>query len=261
MLNKLNFKQTFATLILLAISIQMLPLSIFGQSLKNVRTSSAKLEEVQDDGPNIQPEPVLHAKIAPDLQESFDDLARGFKHDETQKVIIQLRPSTEINNFLGDEVPQDMKDQMFDEEVKANKSRGLSVQSKLQGLHGQFKKSFSRLGLVSAELPLSKVRELTEDEDVAYVSPDRETEAAGHLETTTGASLVRSLVSGQTVDGTGIGVAVLDSGIESNHGTMRSSTGASNLVYGGTFGVTPVAEDGFGHGSHVDYRRRQVGSL
>ena len=239
-MNRVTFKQFFATFALLAMSVQMFSFSIFGQSLR-----SEKSEDVSPMDSAAQ------SKIAPDLQETVNDLANGFRADETQKVIIQLKPATELNDFYGDEVSEDMKKWMFAEEVKANKARALSVKSKLQDLNGQLKKSFSNLGLVSAELPLSRIQELIANEDVAYISPDRETQATGHIETTTGASLVRALLRGTTIGGNGIGIAILDSGIEANHADFKPLI-TSRVVYNKSFltGNTSTS-DLYGHGTHV----------
>ncbi len=230
---------------------QMLPFSIFGQSVKNDRAREVMVDEVFQEGLENQIDLVQQNKIAPDLELRIDDLSKGFRADESQPVIIQLKNATEINNSHGDEFSQDVKEQMIAEEVQANKSRALTVKSKLRGMNGRYKKSFAHLGLVTADLPLSKVRELIEDEDVAYISPDRETEATGHIETTTGASLVRSLVTGTTIGGNGIGIAILDSGVEGNHADFKPII-TSRVVYHKSFitGNTDTS-DKYGHGTHV----------
>ena len=251
MSNKLAFKKNLTALIVAALVMQSVSLFAFGQSLKNAK-SRVVTESVQSDAADLAPQ----NKIAPDLQESIDNVARGFQGDQTQRVIIQLKPFTEINNIFGDEVSRDVKEQMLAEEVRANKSRALSVRSRLQSLNGQFKQSYSRLGLVTAELPSSRVRELIQDENIAYVSPDRATQATGHVELTTGASLVRSLLGGTTtVDGTGIGIAIIDSGVEKSHVDLSSgplSTSPSRVVYSKSF-ITgnAVTSDMQGHGTHV----------
>ena len=52
-------------------------------------------------------------------------------------------------------------------------------------------------------------------------------------------------------DGTGIGVAIIDSGI-SDHGDLHNASGASRVVYSQSFvaGDT-TTPDKFGHGTHV----------
>ena len=53
------------------------------------------------------------------------------------------------------------------------------------------------------------------------------------------------------LDGTGIGVAVIDSGI-ADHPDLHNTAGASRVVYSQSFlpGVTS-AVDAYGHGTHV----------
>ncbi len=111
-MNKLNFKQFFATLILFALSMQMVSFTVFGQSFKNYKS-----EDVAKEVQNGQMDEVRQSKIAPDLEESLNDVSNGLRADETQKVIIQLKPATNINNFAGDEVSQSVKEQMLANEV------------------------------------------------------------------------------------------------------------------------------------------------
>jgi subtilisin family serine protease len=80
-------------------------------------------------------------------------------------------------------------------------------------------RSFRALGFHVLNLPESAIQAISDRPDVAYVSRDRETQVLGHLSATTGADLAR-VTSGTNVsgvDGTGIGIAILDSGIDANH--------------------------------------------
>src|SRR2546430_1216401 len=53
------------------------------------------------------------------------------------------------------------------------------------------------------------------------------------------------------LDGTGVGVAIIDSGV-ADHGDLHDASGASRVVYSESFvaGDT-TTPDKFGHGSHV----------
>src|SRR4029453_9976916 len=66
----------------------------------------------------------------------------------------------------------------------------------------------------AVEIAGTALEELAADNAVKYISLDRDTKATGHLEITTGASLVRNYGTATTgtIDGHGIGIAVLDSG-------------------------------------------------
>src|SRR5690606_20890901 len=89
-----------------------------------------------------------------------------------------------------------------------------------------------------------------------YVSPDRATAFTGHLETATGAESVRDqtaaapLASGDyQLDGTGVGVAILDSGLDAGHAAFRKN-GTSRIVAAIDF-TNSGSNDPNGHGSHV----------
>ena len=186
-MNRLNFKQFFATLTLLALSMQMFSFTVFAQSLVNDTRAEKVLEINQDEPADFAP----NSKIAPDLQESVDGLANGFRADETQKVIIQLKPSTELNEMFGNDLSEADKKSLFDEEKRGNRQKAAKVGNALASMNGRMKKSFENLGLVSAELPLSKVQEIAGKDEVEFISADAETSATGHIESATGTENVR----------------------------------------------------------------------
>src|SRR6266567_8335604 len=88
--------------------------------------------------------------------------------------------------------------------------------------------------------------------NVTYISPDREVTAAlDYANPTVGAPC--GLQNGW--DGTGVGVAIIDSGILAESDLLDKSTNASNIsriVYSQSFvpGVSSTA-DQYGHGTHV----------
>ncbi|HEV3469526.1 MAG TPA: S8 family serine peptidase [Pyrinomonadaceae bacterium] len=112
---------------------------------------------------------------------------------------------------------------------------------------------FERLGARVLELPLRVVEGLASHREVRFVSPDRETVSFGHLSRTTGADEVRAstgtLVGG--LDGTGIGIAVLDSGIDTSHAAFLDRDNGVRVVYGRDFTGEGRVDDPHGHGTHV----------
>ena len=118
--------------------------------------------------------------------------------------------------------------------------------------HGGFMRQ--ELGLLKAgsyHVPASVLAELAADPDVAYVSPDRPlfTTSAPpppggpqidhHRETV-------SLPANLNLDGTGIGVAVIDSGI-----APVTDITANRVVYSQDFTGQGNATDTYGHGTHI----------
>ena len=89
------------------------------------------------------------------------------------------------------------------------------------------------VAVLSVLLPANRVAEVAARSDVQSISPNRMTaRTASLLETTTGASTLRSM-SGNTyfgLDGTGIGIAILDSGIAWNHMALRDATLTTSRV-------------------------------
>lgn len=145
---------------------------------------------------------------------------------------------------------------------------------KVAQLGGAIRQMASNNGLVTIEAPRSVVRQLATESSVTYVSPDRPIAASGHLETTTGAAQIRSLISKTTLNGNGIGIAVIDSGIAADHHMLNPSLVYSYYTFkaDGSYSYSysyndPAAtvvsaqqsflannyatDDTFGHGTHV----------
>ncbi len=76
----------------------------------------------------------------------------------------------------------------------------------------------------------------------------------GHLSSTTGTDAVRQQTTGSTtytLDGTGIGVAVLDSGVDSGHAAFTNSAGNSRIIKSVDFTGELRTDDPYGHGTHI----------
>jgi serine protease AprX len=124
--------------------------------------------------------------------------------------------------------------------------------SRLQKMARLGGKHLHQLDLVKGgvfDIPLSAVAALSNDSDIAYVSPDRPVTGASadHFQETVGAAIAHS--SGW--DGTGIGVAVIDSGISDHPDLHDPATGLSRVVYSESFVPGADTHDGYGHGTHV----------
>ncbi|HMF55691.1 MAG TPA: S8 family peptidase, partial [Pyrinomonadaceae bacterium] len=108
-------------------------------------------------------------------------------------------------------------------------------------------------------LPLAAVTALATRSEVRYISLDRQTVAAGHVTTTTGADAVRvqtslsllGLTTTYALDGTGIGIAVVDSGIDQNHKAFSDQLGLSRIIVNQDFTGEGRTDDPYGHGTHV----------
>ena len=109
------------------------------------------------------------------------------------------------------------------------------------------------LDLVRSEaytLSAAHLRELSDDPDVEYVAPDRPLKATlDFAEPAINANL--ALKYGY--DGSGITVAVIDSGIMDSHPDLLDANGKSRVVYAESFNLTEGNDyfDRYGHGTHV----------
>jgi len=99
---------------------------------------------------------------------------------------------------------------------------------------------------ITAQVPAGALATLSDDDAVAYISPDRPVRS--HMNNAAPAVLA-NYACGLGFDGSGIGVAVIDSGIH-DVDDLRDSSGQSRIKYsldlvgGGT-------DDLYGHGTHV----------
>jgi len=129
------------------------------------------------------------------------------------------------------------------------------VAGKIKALGGAVRTHYRNVGIMVVDLPLGAVGGLAEIDGLDYISPDRQVNGlASQLETTTGASLVNSGVfsSQNTIDGSGVGVAVLDSGIDPDHFDLRDDTkGTRRVVFSWDFTGRGSLDDPYGHGTHI----------
>lgn len=106
-------------------------------------------------------------------------------------------------------------------------------------------------------LPSNQVQALEADPSVAYVSPDRPVAALYNNGNGFGPpDVVGSTVNANMawrwgLDGSGVGVAVIDSGITQKDDLMNYNNSASRVVYSQSFVPGQDPSDLFGHGTHV----------
>ena len=107
--------------------------------------------------------------------------------------------------------------------------------------------------VVPLELPAKAVALLANWPEVDFVSLDRPTLSLGHVTSTTGADAVRGLgtFNGTHLDGSGIAIAILDSGIDPNHVSFLDRANNRRIVFSRDFTGEGRTDDPYGHGTHV----------
>ena len=161
-----------------------------------------------------------HRKVANDLRER----SRREPGANDLKVILQLndRPSTELRALL--------------------RSNGVKI-----------RKQFINFNTLALELPASVVESLASFPEVEFVSVDSEVRSlGGHVARTSGTDNVRSLGTSGPLDGAGVGIAIVDSGIYSGHVSfLEAGTSQSRIVKSVDFTGEGRTDDPYGHGTHV----------
>ncbi|HEX8339255.1 MAG TPA: hypothetical protein VF621_21210, partial [Pyrinomonadaceae bacterium] len=106
--------------------------------------------------------------------------------------------------------------------IRLNGKMSGGLNSLLSRNGAKVKKELKALGMAVAELPQSAVEELASFEEVSFVSADAETEVLGHVSKATGtdAAAAQTYSTVTKLDGTGVGIAVVDSGIYDQHASF-----------------------------------------
>src|SRR5258708_9609358 len=94
------------------------------------------------------------------------------------------------------------------------------------------------------------VAQLADNPNVRFITPDRPVQLTA--DEGYDSAVESDMAAAQfAMDGTGVGVAVIDSGV-SDHPDLHNAAGASRVVYNESFvaGDSTTA-DGYGHGTHV----------
>jgi serine protease AprX len=134
--------------------------------------------------------------------------------------------------------------------------RQIPTNAHLKSLHGRgatIKSQFHTIKAVTMRVPASMLAELANDPNVTYITPDRTQKMAANPVTEEFATAVTAdlAASRYGFNGTGVGVALIDSGIAA-HPDLNNASGVSRVVYSQSFVAgDPTTSDDFGHGTHV----------
>src|ERR1043165_9567852 len=110
------------------------------------------------------------------------------------------------------------------------------------------------LSTVSLSLPFRKVPQLASFPEILHVSADQPVSALGHISNTTGAISGEAAVSAAgrgVINGTGLSIAIVDSGIDVNHAQFAAAGGGSRVVASVDFTGENRTDDPYGHGTFV----------
>jgi subtilisin family serine protease len=173
-------------------------------------------------------------------------------------------------SFVGDKISPDLREALSSASaqervqviLQSDDLKSASLREFLKSNGARVAGNFGSLGAQAIELPLSAVSRLSEQRGVSYLSLDGETSALskGHVSKTTGTddvdkeeevSPTTGVVTVKRLDGKGIGIAILDSGIYAAHKAFRGRDGKSRVVFSKDFTGENRTDDPYGHGTHV----------
>src|SRR5438270_7481589 len=120
-------------------------------------------------------------------------------------------------------------------------SRGATVKSKLHSIHA-----------AAFRIPASAIPLLEQDPDILYVTPDRPVKLSSVMYEPYESAVTADAAAQQyALDGTGVGIALIDSGV-ADHPDLHDSAGASRVIYNQSFVAgNASAVDAYGHGTHI----------
>src|SRR5438034_4187604 len=116
------------------------------------------------------------------------------------------------------------------------------------GSYGQVKKSFTSINAVDVTVSPSALAGLEANPNVRYISLNRTQRS--FLDVTT-ASVSAGFAAQYGWDGTGVGVAVIDSGVALDGDLMAPGGATSRVVYSESFVADQTAVDAYRLGTHV----------
>src|SRR5713226_2902699 len=133
--------------------------------------------------------------------------------------------------------------------IQFNQTPTAAHHQKVQNRGGALKTKLDFIKGAHYSVPVEALAALADDPDVAYISPNRPVRRSlDHVVSSVNGDL--AYASGW--DGTGIGIAVVDSGVSSNYDMNSAGNGPSRIVYSQNFVTTETTtSDNYGHGTHV----------
>ena len=178
------------------------------------------------------------------------------------------------DDFVGDKLSPDLRElvanadpnQMVKVILQSDDINNAELRKILRQNNVKIENEAKSLNMLVVDLPVRAAEEIAAVRGAKHLSLDRELKLLGHIETTTGTTLVRTIQQGMNVgllgttvlntstqlDGTGIGIAIVDSGVRDDHRSFVNESGTKRITIKVDFtGDNNLTEDRFGHGTHV----------
>ena len=133
--------------------------------------------------------------------------------------------------------------------IQFNQTPTEAHHQKVQSKGGALKTKLDFIKAAHYSVPVEALDALADDPDVAYISPNRKVK--GSLDHAVSA-VNGDLAYASGWNGTGVGIAVIDSGVTSVYDLNASGNSSSRIVYSQSFVSGDAStDDAFGHGTHL----------
>ncbi len=208
--------------------------------------------------------------IAADAQ--LAPLCRELRLDETTADAAQEHDDARDAGFVGDKIAPDLRALMQQKSatervgiiLQADDVRSGALAALLRQQGVTVDERMAQLGALRVEAPVGALSALAASGLTDHLSPDRPTATLGHVVNTTGTDQVRNpqlgtllgtlLGTTTPIDGAGIGIAIIDSGLDVSHKTFaaKADLSGSRIKFKKDFtGEGKQDLDAYGHGTHV----------
>src|SRR2546423_644100 len=138
-------------------------------------------------------------------------------------------------------------------ELSGTVSGRLNALLNRNGVH--MRKQLQTLRSFSIDMPYGMVAELSSFPEVFHVSINSKITSLGHVTATTGTDAGRAAAAQSNhqgaIDGAGIGIAILDSGIDTGHVQFSGASGASRVLASVDFTGENRTHDPYAHATHL----------
>src|SRR5262245_57244780 len=185
----------------------------------------------------------------------FETRSRAQTLAVTVDLTSDLRPAKKVSDDLQKKVTEGRGTEFVRVIIQPASQSELSLDSAIEITGGSDVRKLKNFKLRIVTLPVNAAIALASRADVSYVSLNRAVQPMGHVTRTTGADLARSTGnsnnSNNSLDGTGVGIAVLDSGIDTQHHSFLNRSNGVRVVYSEDFTGEGRTDDPYGHGTHV----------
>ncbi|HSV21619.1 MAG TPA: S8 family serine peptidase, partial [Xanthobacteraceae bacterium] len=170
--------------------------------------------------------------------------------EDSLKAKDTANPNTE--EFVGDKVSADLRELISNrrapERIKAilqvDNTNSHALQAQLGAYGVKVESRMAQFGTLAVDIPTKAIEKIAATGN--YLSLDRRIDGLGHVEATTGDDAMLAQAGNSSLDGSSIGVAVLDSGVSS-----RVKALSNRIVYSRDFTGEGTTEDPYGHGTFV----------